>query len=41
MKKNKLLAAEKAIENNIEKLKPIVGKKKEKIKNIIVKAKNH
>lgn len=32
MKKNKLLAAEKAIENNIEKLKPIVGKKRKRLK---------
>ncbi len=41
MKKNKLLSDEKAIENEIKNIKPITGKKREKIENILSQAKKN
>lgn len=41
MKLNKLLDDEKAIENEIEELKPISGNKRKKIENILVQAKKN
>ena len=41
MKPNKLLADEKAIENEIENLQPVSAAKKKKIENIITQAKKN
>ena len=41
MKPNKLLDEERAIENEIENLKPISGNKKEKIEKILAQAKKN
>ncbi len=41
MKSHKLLDEEKAIENDIKNLKPISGKKKTKIENILERAKKN
>ena len=41
MKSNKLLNDEKAIENEIDNLKPISGSKKKKIENILAQAKKN
>jgi len=41
MKFNKLLNEEKAIEDEIEDLKPVAGAKKEKIENILAQAKKN
>ncbi len=41
MKKNKLLPAEKAIEDDIKNIKPITGKKREKIESILSQAKKN
>jgi len=41
MKSNKLLDEEKAIENEIEELKPVSGNKRKKIENILAQARKN